>query len=246
MGRVFFPTYSLNRFGVRDTDQRATLGAIDGVMRFPAEPTPRAAMTPTGPMLGAVSNLVDFPGRVWPGPMPVWGGGPPVRRVVYDPAAPPPGPPGAWIKSGGGWMLAPGWIQNPDGSFSAIGDAYPMQPVLPPGSTGPISSSGGGGSAPTPPASSGGSVSSQVGPTPTVQLPTPPPASPLLVSSGGGTQTVSTPTVTAPAGGSLVDNLAGWLGRSTTLFNYTVPNALLAGVVILGFAWLSSSGSKKR
>jgi hypothetical protein len=66
----------------------------------------------------------------------------------------------------------------------------------------------------------------------------------LNVSSGGGTQTLSTPTIVAAQPG-LVDNIAAWLGGSTTLFNYKIPNALLAGVVVLGFAWLSSSGKKR-
>lgn len=201
MGRVFFPTYSLNRFGARDTDQQATLGAVE---RFPAEPTPRAAMTPTRPILGALPMYangggtrlypVDLP-RIWPPPMP--------------------------------------------------------QPIFTgPISTGPISASGGGGSAPTPtpsPAPVAPPVSVQVGPTPTVTVPPPTPSAPLLVSSGGGTPSVSTPTVVAAAPTTgFVDSLSAWLSGTTLLFNYNVPNALLAGAVVLGFAWLSSGSGKKR
>jgi len=239
MGRVFFPTYSLNRFGVRDTDQRATLGAAPS--RFYQEPTPRAAMTPTRPILGAVMIANGSVGPVLPGPMPVWGGGPiRVGPIVYDPNSPPPGPAGAWIYSTSGWRLAPGWKQNPDGSIVAIGDANPLPLSLSP----LVSSSGGGGSTPTPPASSGGAVSTQVGPTPTVVTP-PASAAPLFVSSGGGTPAPSTPTITAPASTGFVDSVAAWLSGSTSLFNYNVPNALLAGVVVLGFAYLSSSGKKR-
>jgi hypothetical protein len=70
----------------------------------------------------------------------------------------------------------------------------------------------------------------------------------LLISSGGGTQTPSTPTVVAPAPSTttgLVEGISAWLGGTTSIFNYNVPNALIAGVVVLGFAWLSSSGKKR-
>jgi hypothetical protein len=40
-----------------------------------------------------------------------------------------------------------------------------------------------------------------------------------------------------------VDSIATWLGGSTTIFSYNVPNALLAGIVVLGFAWLEGGGS---
>jgi hypothetical protein len=205
MSRVFFPTYSMNRFGVRETDQRATLGAV---VRFDNEPNVRTANNPTGPMLGAVSDMLLYRGLPFPGPPAVWRG-PIVRGPFQSPPAPidanptPPLPPGPPITS------------------------LPLR----------ISSSGGG--APPP-------VSSQVGPTPTVTLPPPAPATPLLISSGGGAQSVSTPTVVAPASAGLVDGIAAWLSGSTMLFNYNVPNALLAGVVVLGFAWLSSSSGKKK
>jgi len=44
----------------------------------------------------------------------------------------------------------------------------------------------------------------------------------------------------------VTDQVAAWLGSSTTLFGYAVPNPVLAGVVILGFALLDSMGSKKK
>ncbi len=206
MSKVFFPTVSLNRFGVRDTNQRATLGAVQ---RFDSEPNTRSANNPTGPMLGAIQSIVGD-GAIYD----------PIIRVGY---------PIQWI---------------PPASTPAPGPA--PQPV----SSGPISSSGGGGPVPTPsvtPPAAAAPVSSQVGPTPTVTVPPPSPTSVLLISSGGGTQSPSTPAVVAPAAsGGFVDNIGAWLGGSTNIFNHNVPNALLAGVVVLGFAWLSSNSGKKR
>src|SRR5690348_3597209 len=118
MSRVYFPTYSLNRFGVRVASQRATLGAIQ---RFDNEPTPRAAMTPTGPMLGAIidgplnsgSELVRVPisrgGPIfWSGPLPgpAQTGNPPSPLLpVFSPGQlPPPQLPPA--SSGGGGAVS--------------------------------------------------------------------------------------------------------------------------------------------
>jgi hypothetical protein len=210
MGRVFFPTTSLNRFGVRDTNQNATLG---GPARFPAEPTPRAAMTPTGPLLGALDGELGVLPLYQNGGAAYWGARPPIRIVSWNPPAP----------------AAP----------------TPMQAVpqaVPPAQT--INSSGGGGAAPPSPAAT--SVSSQVGPTPTATLPAAPASNTILISSGGGTQTPATAPVAAAAPSTatgLVDGIAAWLGGTTSLMNYNVPNALLAGVVVLGFAWLSSGSS---
>ena len=250
MGRSFFPTYSLNRFGVRDTDQQATLGAV---RRFDNEPNPRAAMTPTGPMLGAINPTIVNGSQMIRVPIsrggPIFYTGPPPgpARTWIPPAGsgtPPPGPPGAWIMGTSGWMLSPGWQRNPDGTIVAVGDAFQIPPPSP-----PISSSGGGGAVVAPPVQPPASalpVSQQATPTPTVTVPPASPTSVLLISSGGGTQTPSTPTVVAPAANtSLVSNIAAWLGGTTSIFNYNVPNALIAGVVVLGFAWLSSSGKKR-
>jgi hypothetical protein len=204
MGRVFFPTASLNRFGVRETDQRATLGAI--IQRFPAEPTPRAAMTPTAPILGAVGLTSKM------------------IRAPYD---------------GGIVRWPPIYYQPPVRT--------PMNPTV---TSPPVSSSGGGGTAPTPAtpvSATPAPVSSQVSPTPTVTVPPQAPTGAVLVSSGGGTQTPATATVVAPAPSSgFVEGVAAWLGGSTTLFNYAVPNAVIAGIVVLGFAFLSSSSTGKK
>jgi hypothetical protein len=199
MGRVFFPTYSLNRWGARETDQQATLGAA--IERFPAEPNPRAAQNPTPPILGALPTYVRYAN----GGTTYWGARPPVLPVPVriPPAAPPSGP------------------------------AYPVTPLP------IISSSGGGGQVQPPP------VSAQPGPTPTVSVPPPAPTGAVLISSGGGTQTPSTSTIVAAAPSSdFVSGIATWLGGTTPIFNYNVPNGLLAGAVVLGFAFLSSG--KKR
>lgn len=240
MARVFFPTYTMNRFGVRDTDQRATLGAVNN--KFYQEPTPRSAMTPTPPMLGMmpIERILPIRGNLpidsgGAGPI-YWGGPPSVEPIVGPIQSLPPNP-------------VPLPLPGPARTWMPPVVSPPIVPIP----IAPISSSGGGGavaSPPPPPPSDGAPpVSTQVGPTPTVTMP-PPSSGIILVSSGGGTQTPSTPVITAaPAAASatgFVDGVAAWLGGSTMLFNYNVPNALLAGIVVLGFAWLSSSSGKKR
>lgn len=223
MARVFFPTTSLNRFGVRESDQRATLGAVD---RFPAEPTPRSAMTPTGPLLGAVTAL-----QIRSDAPPNFVG---IERMVGVQPRPP---------------------------IRIVNEA-PLPPVstVPPAAPTPIiqSSGGGGGVSQVVPAgvyfwqtapSGAVAVSAQNSPTPVATLPAPAAPGAVLVSSGGGTQTPATAPVNAAApstAGSLVDGIAAWLGGTTSLLNYNVPNAVLAGVVVLGFAWLSSSSSGRK
>jgi hypothetical protein len=207
MGRVFFPTYSLNRWGARETDQQATLGAA--IERFPAEPNPRAAQNPTPPILGAIPTYVRYAN----GGTTYWGSRPPIayRPPIVAPPPPPSGP------------------------------TYPVTPL-------PIivSSGGGGQVPPTPPPPAPTPVSAQPGPTPTVSVPPPAPTGAVLISSGGGTQTPPTSTiVTAAPSTDFVSGIATWLGGSTPLFNYNVPNAVIAGVVVLGFAFLSSSGKKR-
>ena len=216
MGRVYFPTVSLNRFGVRDASQPQTLGAVT---RYPAEPTPRSAMTPTGPLLGGLGlTAMELQGDgADPAALSIYRA--PIRIVRFAPPAPAPSNP----------------VSVP-------------QPIAP---TPVVSSSGGGGAVqsqllPAAPVYWATPVSQQVGPTPTATLPAPPASNAVLVSSGGGTQTPATaPAAAAPAAASSVtDQVAAWLGSTTPIFSYNVPNALLAGAVVLGFALLSSG--KKR
>src|SRR6202030_3223101 len=94
---------SLNRFGVRDTDQRATLGSM-GVQRFPAEPAPRAAMTPTPPILGAVGLTSEMIRYTNGGPRisyPIYYGPTPVRTPMTPTVTSPP------VSSSGGGGTAP-------------------------------------------------------------------------------------------------------------------------------------------
>jgi hypothetical protein len=94
-------------------------------------------------------------------------------------------------------------------------------------------------------------VSAQVSPTPQVSVP-PPSARSLIITSGGGTPSPSTGAAAAPstsvtvsAAPDITSQIAAWLGGSTSLFGYSVPNALLAAAVVLGFAALSSGGKKR-
>ena len=99
-------------------------------------------------------------------------------------------------------------------------------------------------------------VSSQSTPTPQVTAPATPPPTYVYISSGGGTvspapasqavtQSPATSTV-APAAASVTDQVAAWLGGTTPIGTWNVPNALLAGGVVLGFALLMGGGGKKR
>lgn len=55
------------------------------------------------------------------------------------------------------------------------------------------------------------------------------------------------PATSTAAPTDITDQVAAWLGTSTVLFGYSVPNPLLVGVVVLGFALLDGmGGSKKR
>ena len=240
MGRIFFPTNSFTHFGARDIETAPTLGAVE---RFPAEPNPRSAGTPTPPLLGLAPITrysVNGSGSMY------WGG----RPVYYRPPTPQPPPPApvapglppAWSSpapvttaSGGGGAVAP-VQQNPASPFP--------QPAVP----SPVA---------TP-------VSQQNSPTPVVNLPQQSTGQvPVLVSSGGGTQTPGTAPIVAPLNASSaagpsssvtvqtgapqnwMDGVTAWLSGSTSLFNYNVPNALLAGVVVLGFAYFSAGGKRR-
>lgn len=274
MGRVFFPTFSLNRFGVRDTNQRAMLGAVP---RFDSEPNVRAANNPTPNILGAVpimpiSDMIRVPfswtnptGGPITGPIsnPVGWRGPIVARPAPSPIVAPPQPPATPINASPGSITIPTnpvpypIIVGPPIAYQPPAAAQPLQPTpapLPP-TVGPISSSGGGGSVispwvpPSVPPGVAPPVSTQVNPTPVVSTTPPASTGTVLVSSGGGTQVPATSPIivspSAPATG-VWDQITAWLSGNTMLMNYNVPNALIAGVVVLGAAWLSSGSGKKR
>jgi hypothetical protein len=103
-------------------------------------------------------------------------------------------------------------------------------------------------------------TSSQTSPTPTVNVPPAPPPAAVQVTSGGGTlspppapagpasgvtQSPGTSTVNVSAPSSVTDQVAGWLSGTTPIFSWNVPNALLAGGVVLGFALLMGGGKKR-
>lgn len=94
--------------------------------------------------------------------------------------------------------------------------------------------------APAPP------VSAQGSPTPVVTMPAQPQTGAILISSGGGTAAPSTAPITIQTGTDATSAITAWLQGSTPILNYNVPNAVLAGGVILLFAWLSSASGKKR
>jgi hypothetical protein len=242
MGRVFFPTYSLNRFGVRVASQRATLGEIK---RLPAEPTPRSAMTPTGPILGAVAIQVPNDGPVLPGPMPVWNFGRPDVR--------PTGPiivrPLPIISSSGGGGTAPTPPATPTPPVSQ--QVGPTPTVVTPPSTPVIPvfiSSGGGVAAPSLPTVTAPAVSYATdangniinGATGAIVL-----SAAQAASMGTSAASLNAGATGGAASPGVVNQVTAWLGGSTSLLGYSVPNALLAGAVVLGFAWLSSSGKKR-
>lgn len=91
-------------------------------------------------------------------------------------------------------------------------------------------------------------VSLQTSPTPQVTAPSTPPPTYILVTSGGGTASPAPATAaaqTVPASANIADQVAAWLGGSTAIGTYSIPNALLAGGIVLGFALLSSGGKKR-
>jgi hypothetical protein len=85
-------------------------------------------------------------------------------------------------------------------------------------------------------------------PTPQVAAPAALPPSAILVTSGGGTVSpapAAAPSVSVSTGStSITDQVASWLGGSTQIGSYAVPNALLAGgVAIIGMFLM---GGKRR
>jgi hypothetical protein len=88
---------------------------------------------------------------------------------------------------------------------------------------------------------SSSAVSAQQTPTPQVTVPPAPGPSVIYITSGGGTTSALTTTPAVEPTG-LTDEVASWLGGTTALGSYNIPNALLTAAVVLGFALLSSSG----
>ena len=267
MSRTFFPTYSLNRFGVRDSNQAATLSGwglgLGDVERFDSEPAVRSANVPTVPMLGRAGlGMYMVPQRPIVAP-----------RIVSPVAAAPPSTNGAPISSSGGGGAVPRPIATPvlTAPVSWQTTPTPVATLPPPTPVQPILVSSGGGVA-TPPTSTivatptpapapaatpnsalattyttdqyGNIVNAQTGAI--VMTAAQAAASGLNATSLNSSAAAGTPSVTVSTGSAdLTSQISAWLGGTTTLFNYSVPNALLAGVVVLGFAWLSAGAKKK-
>ena len=238
MGRVAFPTK--NEMGVR------TLSGVGGDdyagFRAPAEPLPRGAMYPVN--LGAImftdgqSQMISRGpftdgGPVLPGPMPVWSpANPPIKACPAWGCGPPP-------------IVRIPFTPICDHAAPPFGFHYQSTGAVDPsGCPGVALIADGPGPLPTPPAPP---VGQQTSPTPTVIIPPPVTAPPVIITSGGGTPAPAVApaaAVAAPTG--IMDSVAAWLSGSTAIFSYNVPNALLAGVVVLGFAWLEGGTGKKR
>lgn len=103
------------------------------------------------------------------------------------------------------------------------------------------------------------SVTTQNSPTPQVTVPASSGPTVIYVTTGGGTaspapaasspaviQSPTLSTVAPAASTSFTDQVASWLGGTTPLGSWNVPNALLAGAVALGVAMLMGGGGKRR
>lgn len=272
MGRVYFPTRNDN--GVRDMSQSVTLGRyLYTDYRAPAEPAAKAAMNPVN--LGSLGmnpnqsgpgpNYIFGPGIRAAGPSPapvatpamflarVRPGGPltlapsvstqstPTPQVTVPPAPP---PTSVYISSGGG-TASPGFSAS--ASTAAQTSGTPVPTGFP---TNSVFINQADGSQWEYSSSQGKWIS--VGTPYNLGAPSAPPSLPAVPSmiapaSYALTQSPAASAVTAaPVSASLIDQFSAWLGSTTPLFGYNVPNALLAGGVALGAALLMGSGGKKR
>jgi hypothetical protein len=257
MGRVLFPTK--NEVGVRTMagDSDGGLGGADYAgFRSPAEPAPRGASNPV--TLGvAVSTVEYLPSRTY------WGGTPityrppilPVRTappiVVAQPlplpvAKPPVAAPLPIVVA----QPLPLPVAKPPVAAPPVSQQNTPTPVvnIPPALPAPpLVTSGGGTASPNiAPAApvpapviyatdpSGNIVNAQTGAV----------AVPAAQAVSSGVTAASMNAAAAPAASSgVTEQIAAWLGGSTAIVTWSVPNALLAGAVILGFAFLEGGGS---
>ena len=234
MGRVLFPTG--NDIGVRTLSGVA--GADYAGFRAPAEPAPRGASNPV--TLGlAVSTARTFETN---GGTTYWGGTPIVYRPPILPAPrPTPVTPLPIV------VAQPLPQSAPPPPVSQQRTPTPVVMIPPAQPAPPLVTSGGGTAspniapaAPVPPPviyatdPSGNIVNAQTGAL----------AVPAAQAMATGTTAASmNATAAAPAASSgVTEQIAAWLGGSTAIGTWSVPNALLAGAVILGFAFLESGG----
>jgi hypothetical protein len=228
MSRTYFPTRNDN--GVRNMSRNVTLGGMDGLdftgYRAPAEPPAKAAMTPVN--LGAM--------------LPVDSAGSFARPALTDYSVWRNGPFSPIIARPIGTPATPVSTLAPPVSSQTTPTPVVTAPATPP-PTSVLVTSGGGTASPAPAAvpapytDSSGNVwtySAASGQW-SISLPG---------SSSAITQSPTTSTTVQAAPG-LTDQVAAWLNGTTPIWNYNVPNALLAGGVVLGFALLMGGGKKR-
>lgn len=263
MGRVFFPTYRSNQLGVRDVtpqSQLRGLGESIVIPRAPAEPYPRVAQNPTGPMLGAI---VTMPHSTMIPALPNGSAPRPVGPIYWNPTISHPAPaqnapPSVLALPGTATSPAP---MAPAPPVSAQSSPTPVVtiPVLPQ-SAPPIITSGGGTAAPfTAPAvgivygtdaygnvinAATGAIVYSASNAAALGVSAATMNSTAAAAASGSTAPGSTVNVTT--GTDFMSQVSSWLSGSTMIGTYSLPNALLAAAVALGVAYLYSGGTGKR
>lgn len=263
MGRVYFPTK--NDIGKR-TLSGVTLGSDYAGFRSPAEPAPRAVSTLA--TLGAMVITNHVNDGMWGGNPPRYTGpigwlGSPVRIDPIVPitrpisvAAPTPAPTPVTA------------VPAPAPPVSQQTTPTPVVTVPPAQSTGAVLVTSGGGTASpnvapaaAAPAAvtytndaSGNIINAQTG---AIVVPAAQAASSgasaasmnaaaAAASADGSSAAAPSASATVAAPTDVTSQIAAWLGGSTSIGSYAVPNALLAAAVVLGFAWLSSGSTGKK
>jgi len=233
----------------------------------PGGPGYGAVITAAAPSPAPVSTLMPVKVDQPASPSTYWGGNPIIARpVVSNPPASPTATP---IYSIGSPVAAPqpvGPVYGPVLSVptptptpaappvSQQNTPTPIVTVPPAASTGAVLVTSGGGTAspnvapaaatPTPITyttdASGNIINAQTG---AIVVP-----AAQAASTGTSAASMNAAAAAPAASSSVTDQIAAWLGGSTSIGSYAVPNALLAAAVVLGFAWLEGGGStgKKR
>jgi len=269
MGRVYFPTK--NDIGKR-TLSGVNLGSDYAGFRAPAEPAPRAVSTlaTLGAMVSA--DVIPRSNIIYYGPNSPWYSGPqPIGPIVERPisvAAPSPAPaPVQAAPAAAPIAPAPVTAAPPVSQQTTPTPVVTIPPAQPTGAV--LVTSGGGTASPN-------IAPAVAAPTPTTyttdangniynvqtgqmfltaaQAATAGVTASSLTSgassaAGAAASAAATPaTAATTTSSSVTDQIAAWLGGSTSIGSYAVPNALLAAAVVLGFAFLEGGGSsgKKR
>lgn len=248
--KVFFPTYRSNILGVRDVSKQTGLAGIGNqivIPRAPSEPYPRAANNPTGRMLGGMGASIrtkldevvaSLPSqqRMQPVWSPVIAQQLPISTVTQSPGAPLTQPAAA---------APPVSAQNSPTPTVTI----PIQQSNP---AAVLITSGGGTAAPSTAATTpivygtdqyGNIINTANGQV--VMSASDAEATGNTAASLQAGVTSSTDSATSATSLDVTDQVAAWLSGTTTIGGYAVPNPVLVGVVVLGFALLMGGGKKK-